>query len=525
MKLRADVLRLYRNVHSWVGILCGLILFTCFYAGSITMFESHLASWSAPALSLPEPVSLKQAPTLLEATVAAHPHASEHYEIALDVDETTPRLTWREPDPDAPRNRRKGTIMAASLDAQGTLHVEPMPKNPAASYIDTLHRTGGLPLPKLPATLLVGLVALLYGLALISGLIVLLPSLVRDVFAVRISKNLKKMWLDVHNALGLFSFPFHLVIAITAVAFCLHDPIYKAQDSLLYKGELATLWTKPKVSPHPAATELASPQEVVERMQEHKASFTAKRLSYAKGPSGHMNLTVWGTDREFGMRGPVDTPVRVDPYDGNLLGTDYLPGHRTAAAATVSVLFSLHFGNYGGLAVRWTYVILGLAGALLFFTGNLLWIESRRKRLAGGPRTATLASRRIAAVTVGWSLGVVIGISLVLAAARLLPGRLTSPGLAYNALFYGGLLASLGYSALRGAGRSSYEILWGASLATSLIPMAGGVNGSLSSVDLAATGAALLFAALGVLVRRRLRKGDPLSAWAIPAVATRGTRT
>ena len=53
MKIRADILRMYKDIHSWVGITAGLALFVAFYAGAITMFESPLQNWA----TRPVPVS------------------------------------------------------------------------------------------------------------------------------------------------------------------------------------------------------------------------------------------------------------------------------------------------------------------------------------------------------------------------------------------------------------------------------------------------------------------------------------
>lgn len=514
MKIRSDVLRLYRDVHSWVGIVCGLLLFTCFYAGAMTMFKDHLQAWSSPVLSLPAPVAIADTPTLMQATFDEHPAARNRFEITLGAHATKPRLTWLQPDPKRPRNRRAGQTMAASLDNDGKLQVQALSGNPASQFIYNLHRKAGLPAPNSVSNIIVGLVALLYALALVSGLVVLLPSLVRDLFAVRIGKNLKRMWLDTHNVLGLFSFPFHLVIAVTAVAFCLHAPIYQAQDTLFYEGKLAQLWPEQKVSSHPVNTPLASPLDIIAAMRDLEEAFVPTRLAYNTGPTGHMHLVVWGTDRRFGSRGPIDTPVRVDPHDGSLTNGDYLPGHRSASFAAITSMFALHFGNFGGPAVRWTYFVLGLAGALLFFTGNILWVESRRRRTDGGLRVATTASRRIASLSVGWGLGVVVGVSLILATARWLPGRVQAPGTYYALLFYASLAGGIGWSLLRGPGRAAYELLWCAAAATAAIPLLAGT--AFSTVDLVATVGALAFALAAVRVRKRLVNGDPQSAWAIP---------
>jgi uncharacterized iron-regulated membrane protein len=63
------------------------------------------------------------------------------------------------------------------------------------------------------------------------------------------------------------------------------------------------------------------------------------------------------------------------------LNAQFLPGEGNGNvwSAITSAVFALHFGSYGGEPVRWGYFFLGLAGAFLFHSGNLQWIESRRK--------------------------------------------------------------------------------------------------------------------------------------------------
>src|SRR3546814_17552539 len=83
---------------------------------------------------------------------------------------------------------------------------------------------------------IMGGIALLYAVAIVSGVICLLPSLVKDLFALRFGKNLKRMWLDLHNVLGLFSLPFHIILALTSVVFAFHDQFYDAQDAVQRLG-------------------------------------------------------------------------------------------------------------------------------------------------------------------------------------------------------------------------------------------------------------------------------------------------
>ena len=53
-----------------------------------------------------------------------------------------------------------------------------------------------------------GVVAVLYALALISGTVLLLPRLKRQLFALRPEGGRRRAWLDLHNLLGLTALPF-----------------------------------------------------------------------------------------------------------------------------------------------------------------------------------------------------------------------------------------------------------------------------------------------------------------------------
>ena len=49
--IRSDLVRMYRDIHRWVGIVCGLFLFIAFYAGAIAMFEIPIQRWASPPVA------------------------------------------------------------------------------------------------------------------------------------------------------------------------------------------------------------------------------------------------------------------------------------------------------------------------------------------------------------------------------------------------------------------------------------------------------------------------------------------
>lgn len=452
MKLRADLVQLYRDVHSWVGIVAGLFLFVAFYAGAVTMFEEPLQSWASAPVALPPPVSLEQTPELLEKALAAYPEARDDYTIAVTPEDAQRgRLTW---DGSGGQVHHGPTqSMAAGLDAQGNLVVVPKTPSEAAHFVDVLHQQVGLPLPHTPAMVLMGAVALLYAVALVSGVIAYLPALVKTLFAVRLDQSVRKRWLDVHNLLGLFSLPFHLVMAISSVVFAFHGQIF-AVEHILFPGSAAgqhggmhggghggehgghgggpghghgpaqAASGAADTAPAPVAApqRVMAPTEILALMARQAPGFVPEVLNYMQLGHGKDVVRVFGHDARYPTRGPTGGFVVLNSHTGAVQSGEYMPGHQPAKFAVLTTFFALHFGSFGGTPVRWGYVVLGLAGAFLFYTGNQLWIVSRRRReRASGLVVETRGTKLLAALTSGCTTGCVAGISAVFCAVPLLP--------------------------------------------------------------------------------------------------------
>ena len=112
----------------------------------------------------------------------------------------------------------------------------------------------------------------------------------------------------------------------------------------------------------------------------------------------------------------------------------------------------LHFGSYGGNPVRWMYLLMGLGGTLLFYTDNLQWIESRCHKLRDGQLPEQRRSAQVlGGLTVGVSLGCVIGISATLAATKWLPAQVNNLAAWHEGIYYVCFVASVAWAFIRSA--------------------------------------------------------------------------
>ncbi|MXO65900.1 PepSY-associated TM helix domain-containing protein [Altericroceibacterium endophyticum] len=523
MKMPADVVKMYKEIHGWVGIISGLALFIAFYAGAITMFEGPVQQWaSAPSQLAPAP-SLQRTPELLTKVMDAHPEAAASYEVNLVIDAHHPaRLVWKSGDPEEIEHGG-GTTHYASLRPDGSLQVETSGPSPVAQFIDDLHRNIGLPFDHEITMPIMGAVSMLYVIALVSGLIVLLPSLVKDLFALRFGKNVKRMWLDLHNLLGVFSLPFHIVMALTALVFAFHDQLYMAQGVAFDSGGQRPRMVAAGPSPEPLA-----PAEMVAKLREEAPYFEPYTLSYAAMPGGRSVVRATGGDPDYPIRTPLYGVVTADPVNGKILSVDYMPGRQDGWSEAVTSFFALHYGSFGGGPIRWAYFLLGLSGAFIFYTGNLLWVESRRKReRKAGAVEQTRATRILAALTVGVPLGCIAGIALTLSAAKPLGHAATTE--LHSAIYYAVFLMFTAWALVRGAARSGPELSCAAAFALLTIPAASLLAtsdwpGSLSLwlVDGTAVALAVLLVRSAGGAKRRARSGPRDSVWAAKGASAIG---
>lgn len=533
--MKADYIRIYKSVHTWTGILTGMALFIAFYAGALTVFKEPLARWASPQSTVSF-VPLEAAPDLIAKTLAARPDVAKGFTIHLQDAENVPaRLGWEVRDAQADDHDESSVRhYAAHLDAKGELHVEDTAPSGLAAFIDVLHRVVGLPVDSDPNRWFMGVIASLYALALVSGVIVLLPSLVKDFFALRIGKNLKRMWLDAHNVVGIVSLPFHIVMALSSVVFAYHDGIYDLQDKLMYDGKLASVFQRaggaaPSGAPRDPAAML-TPSELVAQTRALAPGFEPSMLQYQQVTGPRAIVRIWGKDDSAVLPRARGGFVAMDPYSGKVLNSDYLPGKQDAPNLWISSFFALHMASFGGVAVQWLYFLLGLAGAWLFYSGNLLWIETRRKRAdrkTGALPVQRLDTRLMASATVGVCLGCVCGISLMMIASKWLNGRVGDLNAWLQGLYYLAFFACVAWSFLRGGAKAGLDLLWLAAALTLAIPLTS-LLGALFpgtglwmhtspatlAVDATALAGAAAFAWMGRATARRLALGAADSVWA-----------
>ncbi|MCV6590275.1 MAG: PepSY domain-containing protein [Marinobacterium sp.] len=531
MKLPKDMLSIYHSLHTWTGITAGMLLFIGFYAGALTMFEQPLDRWASPPEKQLPFIAPDQRDQLIYQLVGQHPEALEGFTLYLEQAENiSAPVVWQEQDHGA--DLLSGSRWHASLDASGELIAEQITPSRLGELIDQLHRTGGVPGVldhEFFGVYLLGVAALLYFLALVSGLIILLPTLLRNLFALRPDTSAKVFWRDAHNLVGITSLPFHLVISLTVVVFAFHDQFYGTLKDTVYGQQPMFSWPDSGQQQVRQVSQMLPVTELLARIEHAAPGYQVRELTFMRLDTPAPMVRAEVINPAQVVRGPLGGYLGLDPYSGRLMMTDTIPDTANGWGTAVMSFFALHFGSYGGTPVRWLYFLLGLSGAFLFYSGNLLWLEARRKRLRrnGGYQKQPLQVRLMASATVGVCLGSVLATSLVLLGARAIASFADDINGSYVSLYYLLFCTALVWSFWRGAARAAPELLSACALAMLAIPVSSllgwipdsplWAHFSLATVavDLTALVLGLLTAQAARLSWRRARQGEADSVWTI----------
>lgn len=531
MKIRNDVIKISKSMHTWVGVSSGILLFICFFAGGLSIFQNEISRWATPPQQVLPAIANAQYPVLIQKLQQDYPATQQAFTLNLNALELHQApIHWTEK-VDADHFNAAQQTWLASLNAQGELIVRQENLAKAGWLVEQLHETAGIPGMVGHHALgvyIMGAVALLYFLALMSGLIILMPTLAKDFFAMRQGKNKKRFWLDTHNVVGITSLPFHIVISISVVVFAFHDLFYDAISTVALDGK------SPFGTPVKQQVVIQNPQldvqQILAQVQQHAPEYEIQSIQFS-----HLDQPAKAKARvglyspALMLRGAHHDFMVFNPYQLAQMDDSNLASQRSASADVVTSMFSLHFGNFGGNNIRWIYFILGLGGAYLFYSGNMLWIETRARKQKQA-QEGVLKQRRdvvfLANLTIATCLGCVLAIASALMAGKISTFMLSIDSMnhLYMTAYYAVFIASVVYTVVVGYQKALVHLLLAIACVLMMIPFSTIVAvfsqgqifwfySDLWCVDLTACILALLFFRFYQMARRRAKTSEIGSLW------------
>jgi uncharacterized iron-regulated membrane protein len=343
--------------HKLLGLSLGALLYLVCLTGTVSVFREELRLWEAPFDEWTARLSPETASAVLARAVGDP--ASEADTVMLGL--PTPARPYAMLSVFGDRTVRR------AVGEDGTLSA-PLP-TPWTDFLVELHVD--LHLPAIGG-LIVGLLGVLLTSSILTGLVAHRKILL-DAFRVRRSGAPRLFQADVHNRLGVWGLPFHVLIAVTGAFLALTPPVatlfawYEQRDladvAAVYEGRFETRSAEnagsPDVGAIIATMRVIAPEERVEHLVVHDPGTPQQTVDVETDVFPELAYA----------------EVRRFTADGEYLGSrrysDGPPGLQFFAASG-----TLHLGDFDFAGVHIVYVLLGLVLTVCCVTGVNMWFRS-----------------------------------------------------------------------------------------------------------------------------------------------------
>ena len=369
-KIPAGFVRSVLAGHSALGLAFAALIYLVCFSGSVAVFAREFQRWERPELPAITAVTPAAIQTAMEQAVRRIGDSVEHVYI-------TP------PTPDLPRlvvmTDAHGKHETFAADASGRLTDTGEPV--WTEFMTRLHIN--LHLPQTWGMFIVGLTGVALLSSLISGVLAH-PRVFKDAFHLRWGGSKRLQEADLHNRLGVWALPFHVIVSLTGALLGLTTIIVGVLAMAMFQGDTSkayALFLPPIVDdPRPASSlpNLVAALDATQRLSPGSTpSFIGLEHPLELGQAVVVNAAL------------PNRLVAADSFyfdgKGQLLDASQTT-ETNLGEKILGSLGPLHFGWFGGIVVKLAYGLLGLALTSVTASGVAIWLARRRDKGRPAPR-------------------------------------------------------------------------------------------------------------------------------------------
>lgn len=486
---------IYFNTHTISGITICALLYVIFFAGSFSFFRHEIRAWQHGVSYQSNKAIEKDFDFLLDSLRQSHTlkgrditfylqpqsfHASVNMSISKDT-------TVRKPQPAGEAGQKRGRRGGGDATFFSYDFHQAKPSSYAESYDmgEFLYRLHFLAqLNQVPIHVgypfgyaLAGLVSFLFLFALITGLLLHWDKIVSNFFIFRPWSKWKTVWTDMHTALGVIGFPFQFIFALTGIILIVNTVLVTPLSKYLYDGKQDVLFQELGFSDAATYDYLYRPIDqnfdinpYLGELQEKWKGSEFSRIFIKNYGDESMHLIVHAKpDPKLNFAGEGKAIYRVK--DNTLI---YEKDPHTASSykdKISSIIYHLHFGDFGGYPVKITFFILGIMGCIVIISGILIWLVARDK--TNVPKRKRVFNFWASNVFIAICLTMLPVTALTFIAVKVYPQ--TDQSFIYSVYFYSWLVLSVFYIIRRDLRATNKETLLLGALLGIVIPIANGI--------------------------------------------------
>ncbi len=362
--ISARQVRIWYRLHKWTSLLCTVFLLVSCITGLPLVFHDEIDHWTNPSAESRPPIEIPPIP-LAEIVQAAQADNPTLHPIFVTVEEDEPHVNVGMADGPNPASAKHRKLLVFNAYTGKPVQAQ----QPGESVMDKVLLLHRRLFAGIPGELFMGLMALLFVIALISGALVYGPFMRRlDFGTIRRKQSRRVYWFDMHNLLGIATLCWALIVGATGVMNALSTPLFAIWQKSAMPELLARYHGRPPatsiITPDAAASaaRLALPEMKVTGIVFPNPVMSSPHhfLVYTKGRTPV-------TSRLF-------TPVLINAETGQVAMAKPFPWYIRA----LEVSRPLHFGDYGGLPLKILWTLFDIALILVLVSGMYLWLSRRR---------------------------------------------------------------------------------------------------------------------------------------------------
>lgn len=368
-KIPSGFVRAVLAGHSALGLAFAALIYLVCFSGSVAVFANEFHRWERSSAPQMQTVSPEAMQTLLVGSLEKIPGA-EHVFIYPPTAEARNMTVFVEKD---------GKHEEFVADARGEIVGDAA--TPWTEFMTRLHIN--LHLPQTWGIFIVGLTGVALLSSLISGVLAH-PRVFKDAFHFRWGGSKRLQEADLHNRIGVWALPFHVAISLTGALLGLTVIIVGVLALAVFKGDTEkayALFLPPHPIDDPRSAPLPQIPVIMARINEITPGMTPTYIGFEHPGEMGAGVIVNVVKPDTLSRGDLMTFDRegkvmsVSKFDESNLGQKI-----------INVLSSIHFGWFGGVAVKIVYAVLGLGLTAVTSSGVAIWLARRRAKGRPAPR-------------------------------------------------------------------------------------------------------------------------------------------
>lgn len=367
------------NTHTVSGIIISFALYVIFFAGAFALFKDEITIWEeGKEISHVERHNIDYDTLLGKLDDTYELHARDiSFRLATESDKIGIFISGSK-DTLASEEAQESHFFYANIHTGDTKTYSE--QYSIGEFMYRLHFFAQLPTI---GFYLAGIVALFFLFAIVTGVIVHWKKIISNFFAFNPKIALKRVWTEAHTALGLIGLPFQFVFAISGAFFCLSLFILLPAN-VLYENDREKLMAdfRPGPSHHEWAEkttdEALSFNAFALDMRNNWDEFELSRGAIENYGGTNMTYTIHGEFEDhkqfFGSGYRV-----INAFTGEI-EEEKDPEVISYSEGVQTVLYRLHFADFGGVTMRVIYFVLALITCFVILSGVLIWIEARNRK-------------------------------------------------------------------------------------------------------------------------------------------------